>query len=233
MVNEKFKKTVVMSLGGSVVCPEEVDVDYLMGFRDLIYERMKADECQFVIIIGGGKVCRKWQDSAKKLGCESHRDLDWIGIMASRMNAEVVRSAFADNAYEFLVNNPEQEFDESKPIIVGAGYQPGSSTDLRAVQLAKRLGAERVINVSNITQVYTDDPKVNPEATPIDSISWSEFTRMVGSEWKPGLNVPFDPIASKFAMENGLEVDIIGKDLDTLKYLLTNKEFIGTKIHAD
>ena len=65
----------------------------------------------------------------------------------------------------------------------------------------------------------------------IEKISWADYRKLIPSEWNPGLNSPFDPIASKMAEENGIEVYIMnGKPIDNLKKCLNGEEFQGTKI---
>jgi uridylate kinase len=116
-------------------------------------------------------------------------------------------------------------------VLVAAGWKPGFSSDNDAVLLAERFGAGSVINLSNIEQVYTDDPKKNPDARPIDAISWPDFRALVGDEWKPGKNVPFDPVASRRAAELGLKVICAaGRDLENLGKILRGEAFLGTTI---
>ena len=58
-----------------------------------------------------------------------------------------------------------------------------------------------------------------------------DYRNMVGDKWDPGMNVPFDPIASKVANESNMEVAIMnGKKLDNLENYLNGKEFRGTVI---
>jgi len=142
----------------------------------------------------------------------------------------VVRSSFGEEAYEKVIHDPNEGIETNRRIIIGAGFEPGSSTDLRAVQLAKRLGAGQVINMSNIDYVYSADPKKEPDAKKLTSISWSGFRKLVGYKWDPGLNIPFDPIASKEAEQMGLEVIIIGNDMDNLEKVLKGEDFKGTTI---
>jgi uridylate kinase len=79
--------------------------------------------------------------------------------------------------------------------------------------------------------VYTADPKQNPNARPIDRISWADFRAMVGDDWVPGKNVPFDPVASRHAAKIGLKVVCAaGKNLENLRKILSGGDFIGTII---
>jgi uridylate kinase len=221
------KKTVVISLGGSIIVPDQIDMNFLNEFKRVI---LSLENERFVIICGGGKVCRRYQDAAKETGEISKEDLDWIGIRATRLNAELVRTCFGDDAYGKVIHDPNEPIDATRRIIVGAGFEPGSSTDLRAVQLAKRFGAVRVINMSNIDYVYSADPKKDSHAERMERISWPAFRKLVGNEWDPGLNMPFDPIASREAEQLGLDVAIIGNDMLNFEQLLKGEEFRGTTI---
>ena len=105
------------------------------------------------------------------------------------------------------------------------------STDTDAVYLARKFGAKTVINLSNIKKVYTDDPKKNPDAKPLDHISWDDFIKMVGDTWTPGKNTPFDPIASKIAKEEKMSVICMdGRNIDNLIAALEARPFEGTTI---
>src|SRR3989344_4801322 len=102
--------------------------------------------------------------------------------------------------------------------------------DLMPILLGKDYGIKTVINFSNISQGYDSDPKTNPDAKPIEKISWEEFRPLVGDEWSPGMNAPFDPIAAKKAQELGVKVVVLGKDLDNLDRCLKGETFLGTVI---
>lgn len=219
--------TLVISLGGSIIVPGEIDTVFLNRFREII---LKLDQTRFLIICGGGTICRKYQNVAEKIAPVTKADLDWIGIQATRLNAELVRSMFGSMAYDKVIHDPDERINTDKRVIIGAGFEPGSSTDLRAVQLAERFGAAQVINMSNIDYVYSDDPKKNPHAEHLTSISWFDFRRLVGDEWNPGLNMPFDPIASRAAEAIGLKVVIIGNNVGNLEKLLKGEPFRGTTI---
>lgn len=221
------KKTIVISLGGSIIVPDQIDVSFLKKFKQII---TGLKEERFVIICGGGKICRNYQEAAKATAVIPKEDLDWIGIRATRLNAELVRSSFGNDAHKKVIHDPHEEIDGSGRIVIGAGFEPGSSTDLRAVQLAKRFSAARVINMSNIDYVYSADPKKDPHAERMENISWPAFRKLVGNEWDPGLSMPFDPIASREAATLGLEVVIIGNDMENFERLLKGEAFRGTTI---
>jgi len=226
----KKNNKIVMSLGGSLIIPNEIDADFLKLFVKTIKEYVSRG-FSFLIITGGGKLCRRYNDSLKKIVEPSLDDLDWMGISITRLNAELVRICFRDLAYEKVILDPDSIPKTDKPIIVGGGWKPGNSSDLMAVYSAKSLGATKIINLSNIDYVYNKDPKKFLDAKPIKEVSWSDFREIIPKEWGPGINSPFDPIAAREAESLGYEVVILnGKNIENLKNYLDNKEFIGTVI---
>ncbi len=222
-----------MSVGGSLIVPNEIDTVFLRNFKQFIEEDINSER-RFVIIAGGGRTARRYQDAADATHSLNKEDLDWIGIHATRLNGHLLRTIFKDIAYPVVITNPDEILDAPKEarIIIAAGYRPGASTDLRAIQIAERVGASKVINLSNTDYVYTANPKTDPNAQPITEISWSDFRKLIPSEWDPGLSSPFDPVAAREAETKGIEVACIsGAKLDQLKKYLSNTEFIGTRIH--
>ncbi|MBU0999264.1 UMP kinase [Patescibacteria group bacterium] len=223
-------ETIIISLGGSLIIPEELDINFLKEFKDLILAQVAKGK-KFVIITGGGKINRKYNEAARGIANPSNEDLDWIGIAALKLNAELIRVIFGEYAHNEVIANLSNKFSSEKPIVIGSAYQPGSSSDWDAVLAAKTVGAKKIINLSNIDYVYDSDPKINPNAKKIEKISWTEYRALIPAEWTPRLNSPLDPIASKVAEEEGLEVIIMnGKPIDNLKKCLNGEKFAGTII---
>jgi len=228
---------VVLSVGGSIVSPSTPDIEFIKTFTSSIKNYLSKDEKRKVIlVIGGGGVARSYisayNEVRKGLSLDaSSYDGDMIGIMATRLNAELIKATFIEDCHSDVVYNPEKIDDFKGRILVAAGWKPGFSTDTDAVILATRFSSDMVVNLSNITKVYTADPKKDPKAKPIDKISWEDFIKMVGTEWTPGKNVPFDPIASQKAKEAKIKVVCAnGKDIANLENILEGKDFIGTVI---
>lgn len=226
-------KTIIISLGGSLIVPGEIDWMFVRNFKRVI-EKYIRRKYKFIIITGGGKICRKYQDAASKITKLTNDDRDWIGIHATRMNAHFIRTVFRKHAYPTINKDPNdyQAFKNIKEsILVASGWKPGFSTDYDAALLAKHLGAKTIINFSNIDYVYDRDPNKFKNAKKIENISWKDFRQMVGNTWDPGMNAPFDPIASRLAQKNKLEVIIMnGKNLKNLENYLEGKKYKGTLI---
>ena len=145
MENNKY---IIISLGGSLIVPNKIDSIFLKKFILMVKDYTNKGY-HFVIITGGGKTCREYNSSLKEIVKPTNEDLDWMGISATRLNAELVRISFADLAYEKVLLNPDLVPQTDKLVIVGGGWKPGSSSDLDAVRSAKSVGASKLINLSN------------------------------------------------------------------------------------
>jgi len=231
---ETETETIVMSVGGSLIVPDQLDTNFLRALRDLIVTETASNR-RFILIAGGGRTSRRYVDAATKVTTLTNDDMDWLGIHATRLNGHLLRTIFRDIAHPVMVTNPDDVLDvpTKAALIIGAGYRPGSSSDLRAVQIATLVDAHKLINLSNIDHVYTADPRIDKTATPITDINWEEFRNLIPKEWGPNLSAPFDPVAAKTASEQKLEVAVInGADLASVRDYLNGQPFTGTRIHA-
>jgi uridylate kinase len=223
-------QTIVLSLGGSLIVPDDVDASFLRQFVSLI-KRYVARGYRFAIICGGGSIARRYQHAALKVAKLDNEALDWIGIEATKMNAVLLRQLFGSHSHHTIIYDPSKKisFGEKK-IIIASGWKPGWSTDYDAVLIAKQLKSHVVINMSNVAHVYTADPKKSKAARPLRGICWKHYRKIVGSRWKAGMNVPFDPIAARAAENYGVTACIISQDLKNFENLLSGKAWKGTVI---
>lgn len=226
----KEEKIIVISVGGSLIVPEEIDVSWINDFK-LMIEKYILKGYRFILISGGGKTARKYQNAAKQISELTGDDLDWLGIHSTRLNAHLIRTIFRKLAHPQIIKDPTQKINFKEKVLVAAGWKPGFSTDLDAVFLAKNFKVKKVINLSNIDYAYDKDPHKFNDAILIKEIDWKGFRKIVGNKWDPGLNAPFDPIASREAEKLKLEVSIMnGKNIKNIEDYLDNKPFIGTVI---
>jgi uridylate kinase len=219
----------VLSLGGSLVCPDKIDVLFLRKFRDFILKWVKKGK-KFVIFVGGGKIARDYQKAAKKFKLKSE-ELDWIGILATILNANLVKSIFGNFAFEKVLIDPTRKVETKKKIIVFGGWKPGRSTDYDCVLAAKNFGAKRVINLSDVDFIYDKNPKKFRNAKPLEKISFNELFRIIGKKWTPGANLPFDPEAARLAKKEKIKVIFLnGRNFKNLEKVFLGKKFKGTII---
>ncbi len=230
------KENIIISLGGSLVAPQEIDTAFLKAFRKTVLKYLDANPStalrarRFFMFVGGGKICRAYQGAMLEFGADN-KERDLIGIDVSRLNARVVLQAFDRVAFDKVITDPTKKVNTRRDVAIFAGWKPGWSTDYCSVMLAKNMGIKTIINLTNIDYVYDKDPK-KPGAKPLKEISWKDFRKIVGDKWTPGLSMPFDPRASKMAEILKIKVIMVnGKHLDRLDNFLNNKPFVGTIIN--
>jgi uridylate kinase len=224
----------VLSVGGSIISPDDVDTRLVSSLRDTLMPFVEEGR-RFILVTGGGAPARRYQRAYRDISGETDSEAqDWIGVAATRLNAQLLRGVFAAVCPDPIVTDPTAEIPFEGRVLVGAGWKPGFSTDYDAVLLAERFGADTVINLSNIEKVYTADPRIDADAIPLDRVSWGEFRRLVGEDWVPGSNLPFDPIATRYAAKIGLRVIAAGgKNMENLSRILAGEDFVGTTIGPD
>lgn len=235
MGTKNGRKRTIISVGGSLIVPQDgIGVDFLKKLNAFIREKLAQDKNrQFFLVTGGGATARHYIDAGQQVIEHqlSRDDLDWLGIHSSRLNAHLVRTIFRDIAHPHIIKNFDIIRKAEEPVVVGAGWKPGWSTDYCAVLIGEDYGVDTVINLSNITEVYDKDPKKFDDAKPIKNISWADFRKLVGDKWTPGMNAPFDPIAAKKAQEHSVKVVIMsGLDFYNIEKYFKGEEFVGTTI---
>src|SRR3990167_2681305 len=91
-----MKDNIIISLGGSLVSPNGIDTTFLKAFKNVVQKFLPKN--RFFIFVGGGKVCRDYQNALLEFGADNgERDL--MGIDVSRLNARIVKQAFGELAY--------------------------------------------------------------------------------------------------------------------------------------
>lgn len=224
------KNLFVISLGGSLVVSEEINLNFLKKFQVFIKNNIRKDK-KFIIIVGGGKIARKYQQAAKNLTKVTNEDLDWLGIHSTRINAHLLLTIFRNYAYYRIIKNPKEKVGFKEKILIAAGWKPGFSTDYDAVWLAKTYGSETILNLTDVDYVYDKDPQKYKNAKAFKKISWNDYLKLINNKWEPGMSAPFDPVASRLAKKFGFKCVIInGNNLKEADKFLKGKNFKGTLI---
>ncbi|MBI4080294.1 MAG: UMP kinase [Candidatus Levybacteria bacterium] len=234
-MSNNYKERIVISVGGSLIVPNGgVNTTFLTQLNTFMRKQLaNHPDRQFFLVVGGGSTARHYRDAGRDvIGHDLTRDdLDYLGIHATKLNAHLVRTIFRDVAHPYIIKHYEIIRKVSEPVVVAAGWKPGWSTDYCAILLCQDYDMKTVVNLTNITQVYDKDPNKYPDAKPIEKLSWAEFRKLVGEEWVPGMNSPFDPVAAKKASELGISVVVIsGEDFENVENYFDGKPFIGTTI---
>ncbi|MEI6326679.1 MAG: UMP kinase [Candidatus Roizmanbacteria bacterium] len=226
-------KPIVISVGGAFLVPNSgINTKFLINLNALI-RKYVASGHRFFLVAGGGRTARQYRDAGKAVNHHmSNHDLDWLGIHATRLNGHLLRTIFEDIAHPRMIENYHHRLENwTESIVIGAGWKPGWSTDYCAVYLAYEYKAAPVINLTNVDYIYDSDPKTNPHAHALHTATWKQMESIVGTTWTPGMNAPFDPIASQLAAEHDIDVIVTnGDNLENLENILCNKPYRGTLI---
>lgn len=224
-------QTLVISLGGSLIVPDKIDISFLNKFKKIILKFTKLGN-KIIIICGGGNICRLYQKAVKIINPKVlSTELDSLGIEVTKINAVMLQKMFAPYVEKRLLLDPTKKLYSKKRIIIGCGWKPGWSTDKDAVYTAKTYGVQTIINLSNISYIYDKDPKKYKNANSYKTISWDKLQKIVGNIWRPGEHLPFDPEAVKLAWKLRLRLVVLkGKNLKNFENFLHNKNFKGTQV---
>lgn len=231
-----FKKRelpIVISVGGSLIVPSEgINTEFLSQLSSFVRRYVKKGR-RFFLVAGGGATARRYIDGGKTIiGDIPEEDLDWLGIHSTRLNAHLLRTIFSDIAHPRTIENYRKRLiNWREPVVIGAGWKPGWSTDYDAVVLARDYRAKLIINLSDIDWVYDKDPNQHKDAKPIKKMTWTQLLELIGTKWVPGFKAPFDPLAVKLANEIGVTAVITnGNDFSNLEKIIEGEEFKGTVI---
>ncbi|MDO9537609.1 MAG: UMP kinase [Thermoplasmata archaeon] len=221
--------TVVISIGGSILVPDDDDKDYIVKLASML-NRLK-DDTRIFIVVGGGRIARYYIKLGRSLGADESY-LDDVGIEVTRLNARMLIVALGNSAYHV----PAITFDEAlsaaknHSIVIMGGTHPGHTTDAVAAMLGERAGAIRLINATSVDGVYTADPKKDPTAKKLDNISFDQLLEIC-MKVAPGAgpNVVFDPLGAKIVARSGIETRVVhGRNLAELEKAILGQEFRGT-----
>ncbi|OIO43549.1 MAG: hypothetical protein AUJ24_02315 [Parcubacteria group bacterium CG1_02_36_42] len=229
-----MQKKFVISLGGSVICPKEIDTKYLRRFCQFIKREVKKGH-KFVIVAGGGYTARSYQKAISKIKKVSPDDRDWLGIEATKLNALLLKKIFKKESHPVIFNKRFKIKNFGKyPIIIGSGWKPGWSTDFVTVQIAADFKIKPAILLGKPAYVYTANPDKDKNAKPIEKMGWEDYFKIIPSKWSPGLHAPVDPIAAKLARKEKIPVIVAGgKNLKNFEKILKGEKFKGTILDDD
>jgi len=214
-----------------VAVPDGIDIDFLKQFSAFVRRFVKKGY-KFVIVIGGGRVCRIYQDAASKISpLVTDLDKDWIGIATTQLNAHLLRAIFGDIAELEIIRDYNDLKNLRRPVVIGCGILPGHSTDYDTTLAAINLGANYFINAGKPDHVYDSDPNMNKSAKKFTKLTWKEYRNIIPKKWSPGLNSPIDPIAARLCEKKDIKAIVLyGRDLKNLARAIEGKKFSGTTI---
>ena len=232
--------TIVIALGGSLLSDDNLDKleTWKIDFIKLINSIIDLENKVF-IVVGGGKLARKNISKAKEMGIKDKFELDLIGIDATRKNAKSIIKLFTN--FRIINENVPKSIDEGLDsfnnfnLTIMGGTVPGHTTDTVAIKMAKVLKSKLVVIATNVSHVYTSDPRVDSNAIPLEKITLEELGSLsgVGKPIQPGSSFAVDPIGVGIAIENNLPLVILnGHDVENLRKAIYGENFKGTMVYG-
>jgi len=225
------KEVKVLSLGGSLIVPNDINLKFLREFRKVILKN--SNRYKFVIVCGGGSVARKYISALSEDNKDNYLQ-SLIGISSTRLNARFMSYFFGIDPNKGIPH----DMKTVKNLLLrndvvfcgGLRYAPNQTSDSTAVKLARLLKTD-FINLTNVKGLYDKNPKKFKNAKYIPRATIEEFNEIVmGIESKPGMHAPVDHTAMKIIRENKIKTTIIGDDAKQLDNLLNGNKFIGSVI---
>lgn len=224
-----MESNIVISLGGSIISDDPIDIKFIRKFSSLIGE-LKAD--RIGIVVGGGVIARSYIAALRKEGVKEYY-LDRVGMLATLINARAV-STLIDGACPIIPESYDHatELLSSHRIVVMGGTGPGYTTDTVSTLLAESMGCRTVINATSVDGVYDSDPKLNTNAKKLPKLSYNEAILLASkASTGAGSNVFMDVVSLTIAKRSGIKIFVLhGRDLDQIKKAAEEGECGGSVI---
>lgn len=221
-------QTIVISIGGSVLFPENIDERFFEKLTKL-FEKL-SKKYKIYLVVGGGKTARKYIKLGRTLGLNEIK-LDEIGIKVTRINAEILANLLG-NSNKIIPCTTDEAKKMTDEIIIMGGTTPGHSTDMVGAELAQITHSSKFIVATNVDGVYDKDPNEFSDAKKYDEITIDELIKKYGTNWESaGKNMVIDGPALGIIKQGKIPTYVLnGNNLDELEKAITNQKFNGTKI---
>lgn len=233
MTAPKYKRILLKLSGEALAQGSDGILNHeFIGTVSDVLRKCRACGCEIAIIVGAGNIWRGRQGVDMDQTTADH-----MGMLATSINALALKDAFirAGMDAEVLssVNMPPfaniftkrsaTEMLKDKIVIFAGGLGlPYFSTDTAAVHRAAEIEADMVLFAKNIDAIYTADPRIDPTARKLDTITYAD---MLAKRLKA-----MDSTATAFAMENNIPILCFGLADPENIYRAVMGEKIGTLV---
>lgn len=221
-------KTIVISLGGSILIPE-IGKNRIRQYVPVLKEI--AGRHLLFVVVGGGGEARRYIEAARALRIDEGT-ADEIGILVTRLNATMLVAAMGDAAYPKVAESHSEarKYAEHGKCVVMGGITPGQTTDAVAAVLAERVHADVFVNVTSVDGIYSADPKKDPAAIFYEYLTPKQLLGIVGKDqMTAGLNTVLDMIAARVVERSGIPLVVLdGTDPENLRSAVMAGRYKGS-----
>lgn len=220
----------VISLGGSVIIKDKINIDFLTKFSKLI--KKYSHRNKFVIVTGGGSTARKYMSSLTNFHLDRQK-IGLIGIAVTQLNANLLKSIMKINSKINSIKDIRNLLKKQSIVITGAfKYLPNATSDGNCAQLAHYIKADLFINITNVKGLFDKDPRSHQNAKLLKKITYDKFNLLMHKiKFSYGQHFILDQTASKLIKKHKIKTIIIGEKLTNLEKVFRGKSFVGTTIN--
>ena len=180
---------ILLKISGEILAGEKgygIDSKITHNLSKKIIQIAKKN-IQIGVVIGGGNIFRGITASAKGL---DRVPGDYLGMLATIMNSVALQSALekldcdtrvmsalsiTQLAEPYIRRRGIRHLEKGRVVIFAGGTgNPYFSTDTAAALRAIEINADVIIKGTKVDGVYSGDPKLDPDATKYDTISFKE-----------------------------------------------------------
>ncbi|MBS7651318.1 MAG: UMP kinase [Candidatus Bathyarchaeia archaeon] len=216
---------------GGYLFPSEIDTEDIQRFT-AVMRQIRSRGHDIVIVTGGGFKARQYIEAVRRLGGDEAY-CDEVGIRFARLNALLLISSLGDDAYPEVPETLQRlrAYHQHGKIVVLGGLQPGQSTNAVAALAAETVGADMLINATDVDGVYLKDPKKDPSAKMLEEVSVKDLMRIILDEKvEAGGYKLFDPIAIKIIERSKIPTWILnGRDPENIIRVVDGGK-VGTRV---
>jgi len=222
----------VIKLGGFAF-PGRAEKPLVEEYVRVLKELLVHD--RLVVVTGGGAIARTYINAAREMGV-SESLCDHIGILVSRLNARLLVDGLGEYAFPEIptsIGELKHYFASGKIVAMG-GLTPGHSTNAVAAIAAETVGAEILVNATDVDGVYTSDPEKDKLAKKLEQVTVKQLTDILSTTgMTAGAYDLMDPLALRIIQRSNLPTIILdGRKPQNVVKALRNGN-IGTRVVHD
>lgn len=234
----KYKRILLKISGEALLGDQEFGIDP-KPVEMIAHEIKKAHDegAEIAVVVGGGNIFRGVKNSAK-MGLDQASG-DYVGMLATVMNSLVLQSALGkigvscrvqsaitmnQVAEPYIRFKAIRHLEKGRVVIFAAGTgNPFFTTDTAAALRASEVNAQAMLMAKNgVDGVYTDDPRINPEAKKLETIHYDDII-------KNGLKV-MDTSSCALCQQNNIPIVVFDfQAKDSILDILHSKK-VGTYV---
>ncbi len=221
---------IVLRIGGSVVA-SPINTELLKKYANIV-RKLKKQNHEIAVVIGGGSLAREFILLAKKLGLEMQTQ-DEIAISVSRLFAQLFLETLGNLACKKVASTLEDVaicLSDNKIVVMG-GLKPGITTDAVAALVAEHVNSELLVKGTDQEGIYTKDPRKYSDAIKLDHLSFDDLQSVLSeSQHKAGMHQIIDPEAVKILKRKRVKLFVVNGFKPKNILLAVQGERVGTVV---